>query len=139
MNFNHQSSLNFFNIFDLEFLLSLLHVIHLLLPLHHLLLGHLCFFSYLWADFFLVLLPFFGLVFPDNLEHFFRIIRSDGWSDPATFKNNLDESLFVFPLAIKREPVVKILSADSPSVGDPVGVDKSNGFHFREEDSFGGS
>ena len=95
-----------------------LEFLHFDLPLHHLLLGHLGFLANLLTHSALVLVAFFGVVFPDEFEDGFGVVGGDGRFDPLAFDDNFDEELLVFAVAVEGEPVVEVFAGDSPAVGD---------------------
>ena len=99
-------------------LFSGLEFLHLDLPLHHLLLGHLGFLANLLTHSALVFVALFGVVFPDEFEDGFGVVGGDGRFDPLAFDDNFDEELLVFAVAVEEEPVVEVFAGDSPAVGD---------------------
>ena len=121
-----------------EVLLGGLELLHLDFPFHHLLLGHLGFLADLLAHSALVLGALFGVVLPDEFEDGFGVIGGDGGFDPLAFDDDFNEHLLVFAVAVEGEPVVEVLSGDSPAVGDSFRVDEGDCLHLVEEDGFGG-
>ena len=119
-------------------LLCGLHVFHLLFSFHHFLLGHFCLFTSGFTHSGFVLLAVIGVVFPDQLEHFFRLVGSDGRFDFFAFEGDFNEPFFVFPLIVEGEPVVEVLAADAPSMSDTIGVDECHCLDLIEEYGFGG-
>lgn len=121
-----------------EVLFGSLEFLHLNLPLHHFLLGHLGLLAYLLAHSALVLVAFFGMVFPDEFKDGFGVVGGDGGLDPLAFDDDLDEEFLVFAVVVEGEPVVEVLAGDSPAVGDSFRVDEGNCLHLFKEDGFGG-
>lgn len=79
------------------------------------------------------------MLLPDYLEHLLREVRRDRRACPLAFKHDLDEFGLVFSLIVKREPVIEIFRAYSPTVGDPLGRLEGHIFDFLDKDCLGSS
>jgi hypothetical protein len=103
--------------------------------IHSLLLDLLRLFAQLFTHLLLVLLALRSAVLPYNLENFVGILRGNGRADPAAFEDNLDEFCLLLTVGVEIEPIIEILTAESPSVSHPFRAEKSRPLHFREQDS----
>lgn len=117
---------------------SLLLLLLLLHSLHQLLLSYLSLLTYLVWHLLHILSPLRSVILPYDLEDFIRIIRSNWRFYVFVLQLYWNELLFLRSLWIQIEPVVQILTAESPSVGDSFSRVEFDGFDLIEHDEFWG-
>jgi len=130
--------LSFFHFLDVSELLLWCLELFFFFTFHQLLLSYLGLLACLLTHALYILMTFFCMIFPYDLEHFIRVVRSNGRPDGFASESDLNELFFVFPFRVKGEPVIKILSANTPTMWDSLCIDKCGRLHVWEEDSFGG-
>jgi len=69
---------------------------------------------------------------PQYIKCLVDILRCDSGPNPCIFNLNGDEPFLVFPFWVILEPVIKMVSIDSPGIIHIAGILNANGFHFIE-------
>lgn len=75
---------------------------------------------------------------PYDLEHLFGVVGGDRGFYPASLEDDFYEFGLVLSVAVVGEPVVEVLAADTPAMGDSFAAIEGDGVDVGEEDGLGG-